>query len=303
MTPYSVKKGTSVYELLKKTGLDIKVTRSAYGVYVKAIEGLAEFDEGSGSGWMYRVNGNFPNYSASLYSLSKGDYVEWLYTRDLGEDLGGSSYESSSGGSNKNTASSGTSAVVQPSEIINSAVFNDVEKGSWYEEAVSYVVGAKLFKGVSETEFAPDEAMTRAMLVTVLYRLENPEEKVYEHSFTDVASGEWYTDAVAWAAANGVVKGISETEFAPEDNITREQMAVIIYRYAELKGYDITDFADISQFDDVNDISDWALDAIRWTIAAEIINGTSSVTSSPNDMATRAQVAAILMRFCENVAK
>ena len=181
--------------------------------------------------------------------------------------------------------------------------FDDVAAGSWYEEAVAYAVENSLFKGISDTEFAPNSDMTRAMLVMVLYRLENPEESERTHSFADVADGEWYAQAVAWAAESGIVNGVSDTEFAPNDNITREQMAAIIYRYAKIKGYDTEKASELTDCADANEISEYALDAVKWANAAELINGISETSISPNTTATRAQVAAILMRFCENVAK
>lgn len=182
-------------------------------------------------------------------------------------------------------------------------VFADVEENAWYEEAVLYAVENNLLTGISDTEFAPDEGMTRAMLVTVLYRLENPEEKERTHSFADVTDGEWYEEAVAWASESGIVNGVSETEFAPNDHITREQIACIIYRYAKMKGYGAEKFSELSDYTDVNEISGYALDGIRWANAAGLINGVSKRCISPKTTATRAQAAAILMNFCESVAK
>ena len=181
--------------------------------------------------------------------------------------------------------------------------FKDVEVGSWYEEAVGYAVENNLFNGISETEFAPNDILTRAMLVTVIYRLENPETKKAFHGFADVDDGEWYFDAVAWAAKSGIVSGVSETEFAPDDGITREQMATIIYRYAKMKGYDMQNISNLSDFTDATQISDWAVDAVKWANGAEIITGVSKTSISPKLTATRAQVAAILMRFCKMSAK
>ena len=178
-----------------------------------------------------------------------------------------------------------------------------MEVGSWYEEAVGYAVENNLFNGISETEFAPNDILTRAMLVTVIYRLENPETKKAFHGFADVDDGEWYFDAVAWAAKSGIVSGVSETEFAPDDGITREQMATIIYRYAKMKGYDMQNISNLSDFTDATQISDWAVDAVKWANGAEIITGVSKTSISPKLTATRAQVAAILMRFCKMSAK
>ena len=179
--------------------------------------------------------------------------------------------------------------------------FSDVKSDSWYYNSVKYVYENNLMNG-TENGFEPESEMTRAMLVTVLYRMADAEEKEYSHSFADVSSDKWYADAVAWAAANGIVTGVSETEFAPDSNITREQMAVIIYRFAKIQGYNVEEKADISAFSDSDKVSDWAFDAFGWANKAGIINGLSESTLSPESTSTRAQVATILMRFCESEA-
>lgn len=180
-------------------------------------------------------------------------------------------------------------------------VFTDVEVGSWYEEAVAYAVKNNLFKGVSDTEFAPDSEMTRAMLVTVLYRLENTEEKEKTHYFTDVADDEWYSDAVAWAVKNVIVNGVSETEFAPNDSITREQMAAVLYRYAQYKEQDtsIGEDTNILSYTDAEEISEYAIPAIQWMVGAGLMKGETESTVNPQNNSTRAQVATILMRYLE----
>ncbi|MBQ8836104.1 MAG: S-layer homology domain-containing protein [Clostridia bacterium] len=180
--------------------------------------------------------------------------------------------------------------------------FSDIGENDWYYLYVQYVYENGLMQGTDDG-FEPDGNMTRAMLVTVLYRLDGAENGKDGCRFTDVAEGEWYADAVAWANENGIVVGISETEFAPNDNITREQMAAVIYRYAKFKGYDVSDKADISDFADADEISGYALDALAWANANELVKGTTDTTVSPKGTATRAHVAAILMRFCENIAK
>ncbi|MBQ8301844.1 MAG: S-layer homology domain-containing protein [Clostridia bacterium] len=178
--------------------------------------------------------------------------------------------------------------------------FADVSKDDWYYDAVKYVYENNLMQG-TDKGFEADSKMTRAMLVTVLYRLENPSEEIGECIFEDVSENAWYGDAVAWAAENDIVSGISETEFAPEDNVSREQMAMIFYRYAKFKGYNTEETSELSQFTDKAKISDWSLEALKWANAAEIISGTSDTEISPKDTATRGQVASILMRFCERI--
>ena len=185
---------------------------------------------------------------------------------------------------------------------IETCPFGDVPN-HWAYEAVKYVYANSLMQGTDEATFAPDENMTRAMLVTVLYRMANSEGAESTHNFADVVSGEWYSDAVAWASSNGIVSGVSENKFAPNEDITREQMALIIYRYAKMQGFDVSESSTLESFTDTSDVSAWALDAIKWANSVTLVNGTSETTLSPKATATRAQVATILMRFCENIAK
>ncbi len=179
-------------------------------------------------------------------------------------------------------------------------LFRDVADDMWYRDAVAYVFDRGLMKGINETTFAPSLSTERGMIVTILHRLEG-EPNAAASAFTDVAAGEWYTDAVAWGAANGVVKGYSDTIFKPTQDITREQLAAILYRYAQLKGYDTSKRADLSVYTDAGDISAYALEAMQWAVAEELISGVTSYTLVPSGRADRAQVAMILMRFCERI--
>ena len=183
------------------------------------------------------------------------------------------------------------------------ADFVDVPADAWYAEAVQYVYENGMMSGTSETTFSPDLTTTRGMIVTILYRLENEPTVTGTTAFTDVAADQYYANAVAWAAQNGIVSGIDATTFAPNNAITREQMAAILYRYAQFKGYDVSAKADLSVYTDAAQVSTYATDAMAWANGAELITGTSATTLSPAGNATRAQVATILMRFCENIAK
>ena len=191
---------------------------------------------------------------------------------------------------------------------LSTFVVTDKEKSAftdiadhWAVDAIEYAYNHSIMQGVSETEFAPDEAMTRAMLVTVLYRLENPTEKAKSHSFADVEDGQWYSDAVAWAAEKGIVNGVSEREFAPNEDITREQMAAVMYRYAKYKEQDtsVGENTNILSFDDAEEISEYAIPAIQWMVGAGLMNGETEFTVNPRNNSTRAQVATILMRYLE----
>ena len=184
--------------------------------------------------------------------------------------------------------------------------FVDVPDNAWYYDAVKYVNENGLMAGTSGDTFSPDATTTRGMLVTILYRLEgspNIENEIWGYPFKDVDVNAYYATAVYWARMNGIVAGYSDELFGPNDTITREQMAAILYRYAQYKGCDTTAKADLSKFADAAQVGSWAVDAIRWANAEGMINGTSDTTLSPKGSATRAQAAAILTRFCQKIAK
>lgn len=181
--------------------------------------------------------------------------------------------------------------------------FGDVKSGDWFYNDVKYVYEKGMMAGTAADVFAPNATTTRAMIVTILYRLEGSPAVTGTSAFVDVPAGQWYTDAVNWAAANQIVKGTSATTFAPNDSITREQMAAILYRYAQYKGYDVTKKADLSGYSDNSQVSAYAKDALAWANAAKLINGVTNTTLAPQGNATRAQVSAILHRFCDGVVK
>lgn len=181
----------------------------------------------------------------------------------------------------------------------------DVPEDAWYYEAVQYTSEHGLFQGITETKFGPHITMTRGMLVTVLYRLEGePAVDGETQPFTDVDASQYYGDAITWAANSGVVNGVTNTRFAPEAAVTREQMVTILYRYAGLKGADVTAKADLESFPDHDQVKPYARDAFSWAVGAGIIQGDSNggvTTLSPCNSATRAQVAAVLMRYLEQL--
>ena len=174
----------------------------------------------------------------------------------------------------------------------------DVDTNAWYHQSVDYVVENGLMLGISDTAFGPNLATSRGMIVTLLYRLEDEPASNSACPFDDVAVGSYYEDAITWAAANNIVVGDGNTKVGPDNLITREQMITILYRYAKLKGYDTSASADISIFSDAAQISDWALDAIKWACSEELIKG-DGVKLTPQNNATRCEAATILMRFCE----
>ncbi len=184
--------------------------------------------------------------------------------------------------------------------------FVDVPGDAWYYDAVKYVNENGLMAGTSANTFAPDLTTTRGMIVTILYRLAGSpdiEDEIWGYPFKDVDANAYYATAVYWARMNGIVAGYSDELFGPNDTITREQMATILYRYAQYKGYDTTAKADLSKYTDAAQIGSYAVDAIRWANAEGLVSGTSGTTLTPKGSATRSQVAVILMRFCQNIVK
>ena len=172
--------------------------------------------------------------------------------------------------------------------------FTDVKSGNWFYDAVKYAYAQGLMTGTSATTFAPNGTMNRAMIVTVLYRLEKSPAVTGASKFTDVPAGQWYSDAVAWAAANKIVNGYDETTFGPMNAVTREQMAAILFRYEQVKGLEnVTLEENLNRFPDQNKISAYSIPALQWAVGQKIINGNADGTLDPTGTATRAQVAQI----------
>lgn len=181
--------------------------------------------------------------------------------------------------------------------------FNDVAEGDWFYNAVRYANENSLMAGVSDTTFAPNMNLTRAMVVQMLYSLEGKPAVVSGGNFTDVKASDWYADAVNWAASKGIVSGYSETTYAPNDSVTREQLSLILYKYAQSKNVTVNDYSSLSGFVDAAKTSDWAEDAVEWAVGAGLISSTSTSnkTLDPTGTATRAQVAQIVANFVEQV--
>lgn len=181
--------------------------------------------------------------------------------------------------------------------------FVDVKLGSWYYKSIVYAVSNGLMNGVGDSKFEPEEGMTRAMLVTVLWRYEgSPKQR--PSTFSDVRRGQWYSEAVSWAAKNGIVTGVGDNKFEPDTQITREQIATILYRYAQKKRADTSARGSLSAFPDNGKVNGWAKTALQWCVGEGLIGGTNEngrVYLDPQGTATRAQVATILMRYIEKL--
>lgn len=224
-------------------------------------------------------------YTCSVCKQTRGEVIEKLSSTNIGTNTG-------------------TPAVLsqRPDSELPRQRFDDVPQNIWFASGVQFAAEQGLFTGVSANEFAPYDPMTRAMLVTVLHRLDGADASG-TNSFTDVLNGKWYTNAIAWASANGIVEGLSGNRFAPNAPIAREQLAAILFRYAKACGYDVSARAELTAYADSAQVSTWAGDAMRWAVAAGLISGRSGAQLAPKGEATRAEVAVILMNFVQKVVK
>lgn len=181
--------------------------------------------------------------------------------------------------------------------------FTDVKESDWFYKGVAYVVDKGIMSGVAENQFDPSGKLTRAMLVQMLYNMESRPACDAENAFIDVPVGQWYTDAVIWANDEKIVSGMGDGLFAPNMEITREQMVVMLYNYAKYKGYDVTASADLSKFADNASVSTWAQPAMQWAVAEGYISGMGDNQLAPQGTATRAEIASVIMRFMEATAE
>lgn len=268
---YDQPEGTTAMDVFQQVLTANGYTYEAKGGYVQAITHpngtrVAEFSKGQNSGWLFRVNGEFPDVTMSDYQLSDGDVIEVLFTANYMDEPG----------------------LFLP--------FTDVNN-HWAYSAIKRVYNRGLMLGVSDTRFAPNQALSRAMLVTVLYRLADEPDVTADNPFTDVPAGQWYTNAVIWAAANGIVSGFGDGTFRPNAPATRAQAAVMLCGYAKLAGRDTTQRADLSAYADAAEIPSWALAEMQWANAAQLIRGRSDTILAPNAGTTRAEMAKILSTF------
>ena len=275
---------------------------------------LTDIPSGSTSTGSYRITvkpSDHGTVSPSRTTAGKGGTVTLTVTPDEGYRLEKLTVKDASGNELKlvdqgegrySFTMPDTNVTVEASFVLDDGAglpFTDVAVGDWYYDAVAYVYENGLMTGTSGTLFSPNATTTRAMIVTILYRLEGSPVANGSAGFTDVAYGTWYTAAVNWAAANDIVTGYGSGKFGPMDPITREQMAAILFRYADFKGMDTTARADLSGYTDAGDISAYAVEAMSWANAEGFITGTTATTLKPQGSATRAQVATILTRYAQ----
>ena len=263
--------GTTAFEVFKQVLAANGYTYDAKGSYVRAViapDGtkVAELSKGQYSGWMYRVNGEFPDTYMGAYELEDGDGIEVLFTADYTKEPG---------------------AFLPFVDVTNHWAYTDIKR----------VYNRGWMVGESATIFAPDQDLTRAMLAVILYAMAGEPEVTAANPFSDVPAGEWYTDAVIWAAANGIVVGCGDGTFRPEMAVTRAQAAVMLCGYAAFAGRDVTVRADLSAFGDAADIPAWAQAEMQWANAEKLILGRDGKLLAPNAAATRAEMASILSGY------
>ncbi len=263
--------GTTAFEVFKQMLAANGYTYDAKGSYVRAViapDGtkVAELSKGQYSGWMYRVNGEFPDTYMGAYELEDGDVIEVLFTADYTKEPG---------------------AFLPFVDVTNHWAYTDIKR----------VYNRGWMVGESATIFAPDQDLTRAMLAVILYAMAGEPEVTAANPFSDVPAGEWYTDAVIWAAANGIVVGCGDGTFRPEMAVTRAQAAVMLCGYAALAGRDVTARADLFAFGDAADIPAWAQAEMQWANAEKLILGRDGKLLAPNAAATRAEMASILSGY------
>lgn len=311
-TTITVDKGSYVIDALKKVLSLNGIPYTNEGNYISKIKGLEQFDNGDLSGWMYTLNGKYPTKGVDEQKLSDGDAIIFHYTDDYTKEkttssssvsgITSSSKPSTSGSNNDSTTNSNKNDDVGESQnpTFTPETYNDVSADDWYYDSVKYAYENNLMQGTNNG-FEPESKMTRAMLVTVLWRTENKPSVDFEIPFTDVESDQWYTEAIRWAASEKIVNGLSETLFGTDEEVTREQLATILCRYADFKGID-TNFDNVevlSKFTDSDKVSDYAGSAMAWNVDNGIIQGFTDNTLAPASSATRAEAVTMLMRFYE----
>lgn len=237
-------------------------------------------------------------YHLGMRMASADQLLEWKATGDIGSvDQNGLFTAGSQSGAGKLTVA--YQNTVKSIDVTVGMNFTDVKNADWFYEAVKYCFDHNLMAGSTATRFEPNGKLTRAMFAAVLYRLEGSPAVSYSDVFSDVPSGAWYTDAVIWANRNGVVSGYNDGSFGGNGSLTREQLASMLYRYAQFKGISTGSLANLSGYSDASKVSGWAEESMRWAVQADILGSTSTTSQvlSPAGTATRAQCASILMRF------
>ena len=266
--------GTSVFTVFQKVLADKGYTFEYHEqyCYVQAITApdgtrLAEFGKGKNSGWLFRVNNDFPDVGMNDFVLMDGDEIEVLYTADYSQEPG------------------------------MSLPYTDVSWDHWAYTPIKRMYTRSLMVGVDATTFAPSQELSRAMLAVILYARADKPEVTAENPFSDVLADAWYTNAVIWAAENGIVSGFGDGTFRPNAAITRAQAAVMVCAFAAFTQDDVTARADISGYSDAGQIPSWAQIAMQWANARGLMVGRDSAHLAPAAATTRAEMATILSAY------
>ena len=320
-TAYTLPQNSTVYDLLmlalSGAGLRQEGAQQGYveTIYAPADLGgypLSEFTNGTYSGWMYTVNGRHSGNGLQNQPLRNGDAVVWHYVSDyrceVADLVGDAAHPSLGDGTYYNgwlkvQDSLGNFAVLPDAQKDETktdgqtAAFSDVSSAHWAFDAIEYITKQGIMDGVGSGKFAPETPLTRAMLVTVLHRMAGSPATENASSFTDVAANSWYAQATAWASANGIVNGVGGGKFAPMAALSREQLAAMLMRFAAYQQKSTDKRAELSAFSDAGSVSAWARDAVAWANAEGLMSGRTATTIAPQGNTTRAELAAILMRY------
>ena len=296
--------GSDIPENAKLADIDLGVTMNSHGIPVDIINAIT--GERGSIQLELAHNGAFGFTMTLSAPLGTENAGYWANLYHFDEDTNKMSFETAAKINSDGTASLSFSHASQYAIVIddhNHGVielpFTDVNEGDWFYDPVCFVYENGLMTGTSADTFEPNTSLSRAMLVAVLHRLEGS-PAASGSDFNDVASGDWYAEAVNWAASVGVVNGMGDGSFQPNAAITREQMAAILRNYAAYKGMDVTTSGDLSTYSDAASVSDWAKESMQWAVGQGLLSGMTIDTLQPQGLSTRAQVAAVLQRYLAN---
>ena len=296
--------GTDVPENVDFTDIDMGVTMNSDGIPVEVINAITG-ERGSVQITLAH-DGAFGFIMTLTAPLGKENASYWANLYHFDEDAGTMTFETAAPIGSDGSVSLALSHASQYAIVIDdynhgivTLPFADVSEGDWFYDPVCYVYSQGLMTGTSATTFEPNTSLSRAMLVAVLHRLEGS-PAASAGDFTDVADGDWYAEAVNWAASVGVVNGFDDGTFQPNAAITREQLAAILRNYAAYKGMDVTATGDLTNYSDAASVSAWAKDSVAWAVEQGLLSGMTVDTLQPQGLSTRAQVAAVLQRYLAN---
>jgi len=315
-TKISVKKGSTIMEVIEKALQLSDIPFEKNGDYIRSVRGLSEFDNGELSGWMYLLNGKYSSKGVSVQTVKAGDSIILHYTDDYTAEKNELSSQGNGNASlpivfPKNPAPSsapsspvqGENTLLPIKRVFSENTYQDVSSQDWFFDAVKFTYENELMQG-DAVMFSPHLPLTRAMLLTVLWRMAGAPEQAGTLGFSDVKEDAWYADATLWARENGITTGKSQTQFAPSEPVTREEAATFFYRYALKNGQVSSSAAPaLTQFQDAHAVSSYAQKALSWATDCGLIKGTSENLLSPALHATRAEAAVLLMRFCKEIAE